>query len=883
MEQAGAGRRRGAGTAVGKDGRLNRARRLLAVLPLLLLACSGDDSSSGDTAPPIDEDTCARLAEAAVAPAQAFLDEFAGMTPAELAAVDPPPDVAALQREVVVRTDDALRSGCDAEAFQARLQEEVSQLSGEGEVGEILAAVLRGEVDPNELGSGTREAQPSEVTVTPGEDVAAVIRRVGSGSTITFEPGTYTVDESLVVDTDLRLVGAGRDETVIESSAAGVALAFVGPGGLELSGVALRHVGEEPATVLLAIEGPVTIRDAELSGGVAEGEGAGSGHGVAFAFENLPDMPERTDAERAGDLVLDDVLVADNAAAGLLATGTAAPVVTGSTFRDNGTCGVCTAGAAGGEIRDSTIEGNEIGVQARDRSPLVVEGTAITTSGSLGVSVDGESTAELRGNTITGSGASAVQLTGASRPVVTGNTLRANPVGVLVTDQSEATIEGNTFEDHDVGLQTGGEAVVTVRDNTVTGTELAAISIGETSSAVVEGTAITEAVGVGVEVTGTATATISGNQVTGAGEAGVSVTEGASADGGGNTIDGRQVGIQIGGTGTVDLRDDVVTGAAVAGLLATDQAGGTLTGTDIGGSATAGVLIGGTSTVTLDGVDLHDGAAGIIVREDATPTVNASTLRANALALQIEERGAPQVTGNTITDSTDAGVVIAGEGGGTDRPEHVDEQRPDRHPGGRDGGTDPQRQHDHRPRRLRRALRRRRDRHGVGQLDLRAPVRRAPQRLHVARAHREHARHPRRRRHRLHRGLGRAGGEQPLPVDGGPRHRDRADRDAHDRAQRVHDRRRPAVAPFVRRPTPTIWVCSFPAADLAVLVPGRREPANPDLTEPGGGGRGRGPRRPACGGAGDRSWAPVARRPAVRRRPSRPLGRRRAGRGRRPT
>src|SRR5918994_3546753 len=137
-------------------GALHRSHRLLACSILVAAAaCSGDDDTSpAATAPTVDEGTCRRLAEAAVAPAQDFLDQFTDMTPDELAAMNPPPDVRALQADIQVRARDAVASGCDPEAFQAVVVDQVSTLRGEGEVGETLAAILRG--DPVTVHDGPR-------------------------------------------------------------------------------------------------------------------------------------------------------------------------------------------------------------------------------------------------------------------------------------------------------------------------------------------------------------------------------------------------------------------------------------------------------------------------------------------------------------------------------------------------------------------------------------------------------------------------------------------------------------------------------------------------------------------------------------------------------
>ena len=132
-------------------------------------------------------------------------------------------------------------------------------------MGAAIAGALRGDEQPQ---AAPRDATASSPTVRPGDDVAAILARVGDGSTVTFRPGSYELTETIVVDVSLELVGAGRGDTTISSTAAGLALAFVGPGDLLVRDLALRHAGDDAASVLLAIEGGVTLTSVEISGAV---------------------------------------------------------------------------------------------------------------------------------------------------------------------------------------------------------------------------------------------------------------------------------------------------------------------------------------------------------------------------------------------------------------------------------------------------------------------------------------------------------------------------------------------------------------------------------------------------------------------------------------
>ena len=413
--------------------------------------------------------------------------------------------------------------------------EAIAALRGDGEVGAAIAAALRGE----ESGATRREATASNVIVRPGDDVMATLARVGDGSTVTFAAGSYELTDTVVVDVSMEIIGAGRAETTISSSASGVALAFVGPGELVVSDLALRHTGDEPASVLLAIEGGLTLRDVEVSGGCGA-EQSGAGHGVVFAFEDLPGLPSRSPEQRAGPLIVEGVTITGNEAAGILVSGDAAPAISGSTISGNGTCGVCYTGEAAGLLNSSTVEDN----------------------GEIGV-----------------------QVTGNSHPGVAGSTVRRNPVGMLLMDAGNADVSTTVFDGNVVGIQVGGNAHLTATANELPSAEQVAVSLGETSTATIRENSIGGGGSVGIEVDGSAAATVVGNTIEGTGDVGVSFAATSSGTVDGNTITGRGVGIQVAGAAAPELVGNQVTDSHLIGLLFAEEASGWCTTTRCPGLA----------------------------------------------------------------------------------------------------------------------------------------------------------------------------------------------------------------------------------------------------------------------------------------------------------
>jgi hypothetical protein len=617
------------------------------------------------------EADCRAAAVDAVSGLQAFIDEYEDLTAEEWNALDPPPDIDSTQDAVVEAAQAAVVRGCEPVRLEELLGEAIDDLEGQSEVGRAIAAALRGDgpilgpPPPVPVTTIPRDTDPSTVVLEPGDDLDEVLARIAPGSTIEFAAGTHEFGEPIIVGMDVRFEGAGRDETIISSSAEGVAIAFVGPGGFELRDMTVEHTGDLEASVLLAIQGPVLVDGATITGGKSGESEVGGGHGIVFAFEPLPGFPERTDEERRGALAVTDTIVADNAAAGILMTGGAEPRLADVTVTDNGGCGLCYTGTSAGTAARATIDGNEIGVQASDSSAPSLFDSTIVGNAAVGVSIDGSSELRVVTTLIEGNGEIGVQIIGDASPTIRRNTINEHGVGVIAAGSATPTLSINGIANQEIGIQAGGDAVVEASENTIWVSSVAAASYGENSSGVFEANAIANAPDVGVQVVGQASVDILANIVETEGTVGISFADESTGAAIGNTVLGREIGIQIGGSADPDITENTVTDSIAVGILFGDQAKGRATANEVSGAETVGILAGGTSDPQIVDNLIAKNAVGLVFRENAVGLATGNTIEQHAVGVQVVDAATPTLESNDIVDSLEAGAVFGGSSAAT--------------------------------------------------------------------------------------------------------------------------------------------------------------------------------------------------------------------------
>jgi parallel beta-helix repeat protein len=664
-----------------------RRATVFLIAAVLCAACSSSDDAQSATATSTTTTTttpvvlyteaqCAEKATASAQPLQDFVDQYQGLSAAEWNALDPPPDIKAVQDDVIAIAQGAADHGCDPTKLQAGLDDAVNHLEATSEVGKAILAALRGLGPP--LGppqvvpqtTAPRDEDASTVTITHGDDVDAQLRaaldKVAAGSTIEFGAGVFELTQPVVVDIGVNFVGAGSDQTTLSSAAEGVGVAFVGPGGFAMRDLTLEHTGDKEASVLLAIEGPVAIAHAVVRGGVVGADAtSGGGHGIVFAFDPIEGFPERTDSERAGPLTITDTAVTGNAAAGILSTGRASPQISESTISDNGGCGLCYVSNARGSVTNTTVQGNEIGVQAGDDTAPRLRESTFSGNHSVGLTFDGASTGSLTSSVVEDNGNVGVQIAGTSPASVTGNTISHQGVGVLATETSTPQIRDNTLADHDVGVQVGGQAHVDLSNNQISRSATVGISLTDTVTGTISGNTIGDATDIGIQASGSATPTITGNTLDGPGSVGISFLETSDGTATGNKVTGREIGFQLGGSATATISDNDIDGVTAVGVLFGEASTGTAENNRVSAPDGVAIMASGTANPEINRNRLRDSAAGLVFRENATGSASFNTLTGHAVGVQIVDQSNPVLDGNIVSDSTEAGVVFGGSARGT--------------------------------------------------------------------------------------------------------------------------------------------------------------------------------------------------------------------------
>jgi hypothetical protein len=425
---------------------LRPRRHLLVLLCLALVGCAGGDGARGveadldanAAAVGFDEAGCVDAIVGFVDELQDFADVYEGLTAQQFAAGEPPEGAGDLDGTFESYSARLTALDCPSDWAEQRVTVELERLSGASPIAGAIVDQLKASL----LGV---QADAAELSVTPDDDLAATVVAAPAGSTVRLEAGEHRVEEPLLVLQDLTIVGAGAEDTVVSSSAEGVALLATGSAALVLEDLTLSL--DVDGTVGIYLEAPAyALRRIHVTGARLDGEGGGIGIVVADRWTG---PVVAGDAEPLGRTI-EEVEVRGNEGGGISVLGVAAPELRRLTVLDNGSCGVCYLGHAGGTLADSRLGGNEIGVWAEARSRAVVEGNAISGPGAVGMVFSGTATGAARDNEVSG-----------------------YPVGIETRDQAGPELEGNLLEgtgsEEDVALLLRGGSVPRTSGNVCRG------------------------------------------------------------------------------------------------------------------------------------------------------------------------------------------------------------------------------------------------------------------------------------------------------------------------------------------------------------------------------------------------------------------------------
>ena len=403
----------------------------LAVLGLLGPAgCSNDDtprSANSTSSRPSGVARCDAPARSVVEAAQRYVDRYAVPTSVPSASLGP--TVAASSTAPAQSTEQDLQTAvteaerilvseeCDLGRFRAKVNEGLVDIEARGSVAQAVLLQVRANL------TGKLESTTGTRAVTPDDDLAQALAEVAPGSTLELTAGSYTLDTTLVVLRGVALHGAGRDRTVITSTAAQSAVLVLTDGRVDLQDLTVRRTGKEPGSVMLG--GPsasVVLTRVRLTGGRADKPGEG-GTGVL--------MSSTETTARGTTLEVTDSDFVDNDAAGIALTGGHRVNVVTSTFSRNRQCGVCFLDGSSGSVSDSAFSRNATGVAATSRAQPALRGNRFS-GGQIGVQVADNAMVVLQRNRVNGASRAALVFAGRSGGQVDGTVCRDVPFGIVV-------------------------------------------------------------------------------------------------------------------------------------------------------------------------------------------------------------------------------------------------------------------------------------------------------------------------------------------------------------------------------------------------------------------------------------------------------------------
>lgn len=496
----------------------------LGILALLATACQGSGDATAGDAPASPDDgaalavdeasDCPDLAAALVDELQRYVDSFSGVTAEGIT------EAASARQDELTQTTNAIREradelDCDTDTMAPLIRTELDRLEGGNPVQDAIAATFRS--DP--LGRFSPADRPgATLAVSTTDELETALATAGSGSTLQLAGGSFELDRPLVVLRPVTIAGAGAGPsgTTLRSSAAGAAIVLATDGDARLTDLAVAHVGDEPASVLVVASGGYELDGVRIEGARADDTGGG-GFGAVL-------RPQATLLPEGSSQRVHDSVFRDNETGGIVVAGEQAPTIADIEVSGSSGCGVCWLESAVGTLTDATIRGTETGLRIEgEAAPTIVRATV--EDAETGVAMLGTADPELRDSTLTGN-TTGISITGSGSPTIAGSevvdsaevgirlagtttaALEGNqvtgdaPAGIAVTEQAEPEISGGDVAvAGEVGILWGGEAAGTARDVTVAGSRVG-VQVGDDASPTLTGLRIEDVGDVAVFATG---------------------------------------------------------------------------------------------------------------------------------------------------------------------------------------------------------------------------------------------------------------------------------------------------------------------------------------------------------------------------------------------
>ena len=318
----------------------------------------------------------------------------------------------------------------------------------------------------------------------PGSGLARAVRSAFPNDKIVLKEGLYRIPHSLKVDKPLKIIGQGKEKTLILWEGQGPAIIYSGQGRLVLRELAVECRGEKVGPVFKASQGVLAIEECAFRGAKVAPAILLTGN-VRGRIRNClveKNFGSGIHLEARGMVALEDNVCQSNGKCGIAYFSCSGGVARNNTCRENKQYGIYVGDEARPRLEKNACEGNDwCGLGYCGSSSGTASNNVCRKNKKNGVYIGGRAAPILMYNTCETNEGSGIAYFGSSGGTARNNTCRENKKnGVYVGDQARPTIEKNVCRRNECsGIAYFGSSGGTASNNTCLENKLQGIYVGE--------------------------------------------------------------------------------------------------------------------------------------------------------------------------------------------------------------------------------------------------------------------------------------------------------------------------------------------------------------------------------------------------------------------
>jgi parallel beta-helix repeat protein len=494
------------------------------------------------------------------------------------------------------------------------------------------------------------------IHVAPGDggdfaDLKTAIENAEPGAVLILEPGSYDLENPLDIDKAISIKGSGVDQTEIITEAGGYVIRFSGSGPFVIEDLAVRHVGDTPASTVVVESGVVAFSRCAFMGAVTMPEENEWHAGLLVKGDATGTIEACAADKNSGDgiwlddqsaIQLIDNIITDNSGDGIYVGGEAQPTIKGNTCSANGMAGIKFAGEASGEARENECSQNQEGIAVTGQAQPLLENNICQNNQFAGIVFTTFAGGVARQNECTGNDVG-IEVSGSAIPTLEGNICSDNVDGIKILEGAE------------VGLE--GAAEPTLEGNICRNNEETGIKYLDGTGGTASKNECSENGGPGIFVAEQAQPTLLENICTNNATAGIQYdSEAGGLAQGNDTSDNGWFGFEVGGEAKPTLERNICSGNAAFGIGYFDESAGVARKNECSEND-SGIVVANQARPSLEENILSDNVKdGFGYMEDAGGRAKQNECYGNNVGLFLAENADPELIDNNCHDNTEADV-----------------------------------------------------------------------------------------------------------------------------------------------------------------------------------------------------------------------------------